>query len=93
MGTLGNAMYVLLLAWGVVTAVLICMLIYRSALSTHEEEQIFLCTGQEYMAADQRAIVARIERLTLPIRILMAASGALLAAIAVVGLWQVFNKF
>jgi hypothetical protein len=90
---MGNAMYPLLVVWGAVTLILICFLIYRSALSNHEEEQIFICTGQEYMAADQRAIVARIERLTLPIRVLMVASGALLAAIAVVGLWQVFNKF
>jgi len=93
MDTLGNAMYGLLLAWGIVTAVLICVLIYRGTLSTREEDQIFLCAAQEFMAADQRAIVARIERLTLPIRVLVAASGTLLAAIAGLALWHVFNTF
>jgi hypothetical protein len=93
METLGNMLYTLLVAWGAVTVVLICVLIYRAALSNREEEQIFLCTGQEYMAADQRAIVARIERLTLPIRILVVASGTLLAASAGVELWQVFKRF
>jgi hypothetical protein len=93
METLGNMLYTLLVAWGAVTVVLICVLIYRGTLSTREEDQIFLCSGQEFMAADQRAIVARIERLTLPIRILMAASGTLLAAIAGMELWQVFKRF
>jgi len=93
METLGNMLYTLLVAWGAVTVVLICMLIYRGTLSTREEDQIFLCSGQEFMAADQRAIVARIERLTLPIRILMVASGTLLAAIAGMELWQVFKRF
>lgn len=93
METLGNMLYTLLVAWGAVTVVLICVLIYRGTLSTREEDQIFLCSGQEFMAADQRAIVARIERLTLPIRILMAASGTLLAAIGGLELWQVFKRF
>ena len=89
----GNAMYELLAAWGAVTGVLVCILIYRAALSNREEDQIFLCAAQEFMAADQRAIVARIERLTLPIRVLMVASSALLAAIAGLALWDVFKKF
>ncbi len=93
METLGNAMYGLLAAWGAVTVVLICILIYRSALSNREEDQIFLCAAQEFMAADQRAIVARIERLALPIRVLMVASGTLLAAIAGLALWDIFKKF
>jgi len=93
MATLGNAMYELLAAWGAVTVILICFLIYRSALSNREEDQIFLCAAQEFMAADQRAIVARIERLTLPIRLLIVASGILLAAIAALALWDVFEKF
>jgi hypothetical protein len=93
METLGNMLYTLLVVWGAVTVVLICVLIYRGTLSTREEDQIFLCSGQEYMAADQRAIVARIERLTLPIRILTVASGTLLAAIAGLELWQVFKRF
>jgi len=93
MAMLGNAMYGLMTAWGVVTGVLVCVLIYRAALSNREEDQIFLCAAQEFMAADQRSIVARIERLTVPIRVLMVASGALLAGIAGLALWNVYEKF
>lgn len=82
----------LLVAWGVVTAVLICVLIYRSALSTREEDQIFL-DASNTIANEQRAIVARIERLTMPITALIVVSGALLAAIAGIWLWQAYKSF
>jgi hypothetical protein len=81
MGTL----QMLLLAWGVVTAVLICMWIYRSALENREEDQIFLDAAGDSMARDQAALVARIEKLGRPIMALMIVSGALLVSVA--GLW------
>ncbi|HTA52538.1 MAG TPA: hypothetical protein VK757_07110 [Candidatus Acidoferrum sp.] len=81
MGTL----QMLLLAWGVVTAILVCMWIYRSALENREEDQIFLDAAGDSMARDQAALVARIEKLGRPIIALMIASGALLVSVA--GLW------
>jgi hypothetical protein len=81
MGTL----QILLLAWGVVTAILIFMWIYRSALENREEDQIFLDAAGDSMARDQAALVARIEKLGRPIMALMIASGALLVSVA--GLW------
>jgi hypothetical protein len=83
----------LLLSWGVVTAALICMLIYRSVLSTREEDQIFLDPAGESMASEQRALVTRIERLGRPITALIVISGILLAAIAGVWLWQGYKSF
>jgi len=74
MGTL----QMLLLAWGVVTAILVCMWIYRSTLENREEDQIFLDAAGDSMARDQAALVARIEKLGRPIIALMIASGALL---------------
>jgi hypothetical protein len=81
MGTL----QMLLLAWGVVTAILVCMWIYRSALENREEDQIFLDAAGDSMARDQAALVARIEKLGRPIIALMIVSGALLVSVA--GLW------
>ena len=74
-----------LLAWGVVTAILVCMWIYRSALENREEDQIFLDAAGDSMAQEQRLIVARIEKLSRPIIALMVLSGVLLVAMA--GLW------
>jgi hypothetical protein len=81
MGTL----QMLLLAWGVVTAILVCMWIYRSALENREEDQIFLDAAGDSMARDQAALVARIEKLGRPIIALIIVSGALLVSVA--GLW------
>ena len=83
----------LLLSWGVVTAALICMLIYRSVLSTREEDQIFLDSAGEALASEQRAVVARIERLGRPITALIVISGILLAAIAGMWLWEGYKSF
>lgn len=88
-----NALYGLLVAWGVVTAVLVIALIYRSTLSTREEDQIFLDSAGESMASEQRALVARIQRLSRPITMLVVLSGSLLAVTAGIWLWQVFKNF
>lgn len=88
-----NALYGLLIAWGVVTAVLVVALIYRSTLSTREEDQIFLDSAGELMASEQRALVARIQKLSRPITMLVVLSGSLLAVTAGIWLWQVFKNF
>ena len=83
----------LLIAWGVITAVLICVFIYRSTLETREDDQIFLDAAGESMAREQRAIVARIEKLSRPLLALTVLSGALLVVIAGMWLWQGFQSF
>lgn len=88
-----SALYGLLIAWGVVTAVLVVTLIYRSTLETREEDQIFLDAAGESMASEQRALVARIQKLSRPITTMVVVSGSLLAVTAGVWLWQVFKNF
>lgn len=83
----------MLLTWGVITALLICVMIYRSTLETREEDQIFLDAAGERMASEQRAIVDRIEKLGRPIAALMVVSGALLVTIAGIWLYQGFKSF
>jgi hypothetical protein len=86
-------LYPLLIAWGVVTGVLICLVIYRGTLETREGDQIFLDAAAESMANEQRAIVARIEALSRPIILLIVVSGALLVVVAGIWLWQGFKNF
>lgn len=88
-----GTMEMLLIGWGVITAVLICVLIYRSTLETREEDQIFLDAAGQSMAAEQRAIVARIESLGRPITALVVLSGGLLAVIAGIWLYRGFESF
>jgi hypothetical protein len=76
---------ILLVVWGVATVALVGLLIYRSLLSMKEDDQLFLGEGERHLAAEQAAIVGRLQvvsRYSLMVGIL---SGALLLAIA--GLW------
>lgn len=88
-----DTLQMLFLVWGVVTALLIFVLIYRSALSTREGDQIFLDASENSIANEQRAIVARLEKLSTPITALMVLSGALLLAIAGMWLYQGYKSF
>jgi|HubBroStandDraft_1064217.scaffolds.fasta_scaffold1840373_1 hypothetical protein len=93
MESIHDALYALLIGWGVVTAVLVIALIYRSTLETREEDQIFLDAAGETMASEQRALVARIQKLSKPITALVVLSGSLLVVTAGIWLWQVFKNF
>jgi hypothetical protein len=80
----GPILYVLI-AWGIVTAVFMLLLIRRSLLASHEDDQIFLDAAQEHMAREQRELVAKIQTLSRPLMTSGIASGALLLVLA--GLW------
>ncbi len=84
---------ILLIIWGLITAGLFVLLIYRSTLSNKEEDQLFLGTAEEHMAQEQRAIVARIVRLSRPIIVLGVASGVLLLVIAGFWIWEGLKSF
>jgi hypothetical protein len=88
-----STMFVLIVAWSIVTVALIIVWIYRSTLTNREEDQIFLDAAQESMAREQRAIVARIEKLSKPIMSLVVLSSTLLLVIAGIWLWQGFKNF
>ena len=93
MGSMQNVLYALLVAWGAITVVLVCVMIYKSTLETREDDQIFLDAASEHMAAEQRMILQKIEKLHRPVVALMVASGALLAVIAGLWVYQGFQNF
>jgi hypothetical protein len=88
-----GVLQMLLMTWGVVTAILVCMWIYRSALENREEDQIFLDAAGDSMAREQAALVSRIEKLSLPIMGLMVLSGLLLVSMAALWIYQSIQSF
>ena len=78
----------LLIIWGAITAVLVVVLIYRSTLSMHEDDQLFLDESESHMQKEQALILHRLERLQWPLRCLSAASGLLILVIFGVWLWR-----
>ena len=63
------------IAWAVLTAVLIILLIYRSSLTMQEDEQLFLDDSASQMAAEQRELVAKVNKINPFVKILGATSG------------------
>ena len=86
-------MSVLTILWGVLTTALVVLLIYRSALGTHDEEQIFLDPAEKAMATRQQAIAHKIQLLGRPIAAMFVLSGVLLLTAAGVWLWQGLQNF
>ena len=93
MDTFHDVLYAVLIAWGVVTAALVCLLIYRGTLEAHEDDQIFLDAAGDSMASEQRMLVARIDKLSRPITLLIVASSGLLLVVAGIWLWQGYKNF
>ncbi len=77
----GPMLYVLI-AWGVATAIFLLLIAWRSVLSSHEDDQIFLGSAQEHMAREQRELLTKINSLSRPIMTSGIASGALLLVMA-----------
>ena len=77
--------FYLLITWAVFTAVFLALLIWRSLLESHEDDQIFLDAAQDHMAKEQRELVAKIQTLSRPIMGSGIAAGGLLLVIA--GMW------
>jgi hypothetical protein len=83
----------LMISWGVITAALVILVVYRGTLSTKEDDQIFIDAAEQHHYQEQQAIIARISRLTRPIIALAVASGALLLASAGLWIYQGFKSF
>ncbi len=78
--------------WGVLTTVLIILLIYRSTLSIHEDNQLFIDQSESHMQKEQTALMARMNRLQWPLRLLGSASGLLILVIFGLWLWRGLNQ-
>ena len=83
----------LMISWGVITAFLVVLVVYRATLSSKEDDQIFIDAAEQHHYQEQLAIIARISRLTKPIIALAVTSGALLLASAGVWIYQAFKSF
>jgi hypothetical protein len=83
--TLTGPLLYLLITWGVVTAVFLFLLLRRSLLASHEDDQIFLDAAEEHMAREQRELVAKIDALSKPLMGTGILAGVLLLVIA--GMW------
>ncbi|MFZ0285890.1 MAG: hypothetical protein WAL32_11725 [Terriglobales bacterium] len=81
-----------LILWGAITTVLIIMLIYRSTLAMHEDDQLFLSESESQMQKDQIEIMHKLNKITPIVKWLGAASGVLILIIGGVALYQQLSQ-
>ena len=81
----------LLILWAGLTTVLVVLLIYRSTLSMHEDDQLFLDDANIHLAKEQEELALRMNRLKPWIRLAGAASAALIVVIAGMAVYARIN--
>jgi hypothetical protein len=78
-------MTTLLMIWAVPTVMLILLLIYKSTLTMHEDDQLFLDDAESQLAQEQAELMQRMDRIQPYIRGLGVVSGVLI--VMIFGLW------
>jgi len=86
-----SPMIMLLILWGAITLVLVVLLIYRSTLSMHEDDQLFLSEGENALAQEQQELQKRMDKLQPFVRACGALSVALLVVLAGFGLYDMYK--
>jgi hypothetical protein len=77
--------------FGVFAVGLIVLLIYKSTLTMHRDDQLFLDDASSHMHEEQTELLTKINRLTLPMRVFGAGSGLSLMALTALWLYQKLN--
>jgi hypothetical protein len=72
----------LLIAWGVVTGVLLILLFYRSTLTRQEDDQLFIDESSSSRATEQSQLIARVNKINPVVKLVGATSGLMILAIA-----------
>lgn len=81
----------LLVAWGILTGILIVLLIYKSTLSMHEDDSIMLNDTGSHMQKEQEEVLAKIKKIGPFVKVLGALSGAMILVIAGLFIYQGLN--
>jgi len=80
------------LLWVVLAVVWLALLVYRSTLTIHEEDALFLSKGETKAAEEQHVIVDKINRLRMPLWTSGILAGVLLLVILGTWLYRAMNS-
>ena len=83
----------MLIVCGITTTILAVLVIYGNALSTREEDQLYLNKAeQSMMASEQKVLIGKMDRLKRVIVVLAVISGVLVLASTGTWLWYGLMK-
>jgi hypothetical protein len=77
--------------FGIFAVGLIVLLIYKSTLTMHRDDQLFLDDASSHMHDEQTELLTKLNRLTVPVRVFSIGSGVFLLVLAGVLLYQGLN--
>jgi hypothetical protein len=77
--------------FGVFAIGLIVLLIYKSTLTMHRDDQLFLDDASSHMHEEQTELLAKVNRLTIPVRVFGAGSGVFLLVFVGMLIYQKLN--
>ena len=72
----------LLIAWGIVTGILLILLFYRSTLTRQEDDQLFIDESSSSRATEQRELIAKVNKVNPLVKMAGATSGVMILVIA-----------
>ena len=71
-----------LIAWGVVTGILLILLFYRSRLTRQEDDQLFIDESSSSRATEQSQLIAKVNKINPLVKLVGATSGLMILVIA-----------
>lgn len=78
--------------FGIFAIGLIILLIYKSTLTMHEDEQLFLDDANSHMQEEQTELLVKVNRLTIPMRVFTIGAGVFLLALVAMLIFQKLNE-
>ena len=78
--------------FGIFAIGLIVLLIYKSTLTMHEDDQLFLDDANSHMQEEQTELLQKVNRLTLPVRVFGVGSGIFALAFLALFIYQKLNE-
>jgi hypothetical protein len=83
---------VVAVVFGVFAIGLILLLIYKSTLTMHRDDQLFLDDASSHMHDEQTELLAKVNRLTIPVRAFGIGSGLFLLVLVGMLIYQNLNQ-
>jgi multisubunit Na+/H+ antiporter MnhB subunit len=78
--------------FGVFAIGLIVLLIYKSTLTMHRDDQLFLDDASSHMQEEQTDLLAKVNRITIPVRVFSMGSGVFFLVLVAMLICQKLNE-
>ncbi len=86
------ALTIVAVIFGVFAIGLIVLLIYKSTLTMHEDDQLFLDDTSSHMHEEQAELLAKVNRLIIPLRVFSIGTGVFLVVLLALLIYQKLNE-